>query len=43
MVISRSQIPFQITKEKLKKKKKKKKKKDETRKGNVVRHKRNKR
>ena len=42
MVISRSQIPFQISKEKLKKKRKKKKKKDETRKSNLARHKRNK-
>jgi hypothetical protein len=43
MVISRAQMPFQISKERLKKKKKKKKKKDETRKSNLVRHKRNKR
>ena len=43
MVISRSQIPFQISKESLKKKRKKKKKKDETRKSNLARHKRNKR
>jgi|GEM_PF-6654766 len=42
MVISRAQMPFQISKERLKKKRKKKKK-NETRKGNLVRHKRNKR
>ena len=42
MVISRAQMPFQISKERLKKKRKKKKK-NEASKSNLVRHKRNKR
>ena len=40
MVISRAQMPFQISKERLKKKRKKKK--NEASKSNLVRHKRNK-